>query len=219
MGKTTEAERHREDQEGENTQRPLPPLFGSGEGAGSERLLQQLLLAILLSEAGYRCPKALPLSVLRCLAGTLEPVLLAFLRSRVTREESCPAQRLPVGLIVADQSARDAVTNGPRLSREATALYFYHDAEGTSYKVERFLHLVLVDQPREVLFEGPAVDHNGAAAYREAHASHSLFPATYSHVIVGFRSHVPLTPLSLAGMALVSVPDGHALGQSRRAVS
>src|SRR5205807_1892864 len=71
----------------------------------------------------------LSLRELEALARTLLSVLLTFFDSRIAGNQSRLLQRRPQISVVFDESARDAMTNGARLSRGAAASDVYKDVE------------------------------------------------------------------------------------------
>src|SRR6185436_432615 len=65
------------------------------------------------------CPP-LPFAELEAFARSRHPVLLAFFRARVARQQPVVLQRLAQLAVVLDQRARDGETNRAGLARDAT---------------------------------------------------------------------------------------------------
>ena len=140
--------------------------------------------------------RRLALGVLRRLAGSLEPVLLAFLHPRIAGQEAGLAERqaMPLGVEL-EEGPGDAVADRAGLAGDAAALDLDHHVEAAlgPGDPERHADVGLVDRVPEVLLERTAVDHDLALARQEPDAGDGRLAATGAGVergivIVGLGS-------------------------------
>src|SRR4051794_26404551 len=132
----------------------------------------------------------LALRVLRCLACSLQAVLLALLHPRIARQQAGLAEWQSVGFgIQLQQSPGDAVADRTGLSGDPPALDLDHHVEaalGPGHP-ERHPHLRLVDRVAEVLLERSAVDHDLALTRQQPDAGDGRLATTGAGVESGDR--------------------------------
>src|SRR3984893_15701186 len=116
----------------------------------------------------------LTLGVLRSLARSLEPVLLALFLARVAGQEPGLLQDAAQLWIGGHKRACDAVAHGTSLSchSPAASLDTQREAPKAIGCAQRLRHHCLEVAPAKVLAGRPVVDHQAAIAGRQANARH-----------------------------------------------
>src|SRR4051794_25660647 len=117
-------------------------------------------------EIPVKLPPLLAFAELEALARSGHAVLLAFLRSRIARQESTRLQRAPQVRVGDAERAGDAQTQRAGLTSHAAAAHRREHvvAARKLRQDKRLLDLRPQRRGREELFEGAAVDQDGAAA-------------------------------------------------------
>src|SRR6266511_5765616 len=134
----------------------------------------------------------LPLRELRRLASLVQAGLLALDDACVAREEAGALQRDAELGIGVDEGARDAVPNGAGLPARPTAVHAHPDVVATLEvrDLQRRKCELLVDRPREVLLDRPAVEPRRAVAGTQDHARDGRLALT-GPLILRELTHLP----------------------------
>src|SRR5262249_12635033 len=132
----------------------------------SSGLSSVLATPLTPSVPNLRLKRLLPLRVLRCLAGLLEPVLLALLLAGVPGQESGPLELAPPVGVELGQSPGDAEAQGTGLARGAPSADGGVDVVGVPGRrqPEGLGRDHAMGGRREVLLDRAPVDGDGAVA-------------------------------------------------------
>ena len=128
---------------------------------------------------GGNAYRLLPLGVLRCFAGALKSVFLAFFDPRIASHQAFPAQKRLELLVSLNQCPGNAMANSPGLSTDATTIHLDLNIELTLgiSSHERVLDIAAVLTAGENVLIRLAIDSNLSSA-REKLSAVTPPPAT-----------------------------------------